>query len=650
MASVSYPYMGSTMSIADINEEGRKNYEEEQKRKLNSLFANNIDNAGNLSPAFYKQAAAAGLSPDRIAQAQKYYQGQVDMQADIISKESGMRGQGVDPLAAGRNTSNIDDDSTPAIGADIGKTPASSNSADTSETPWYEQSWDKIKSLFGSNTDNSGNDEANQQLAQYPTTPAQKSYGDMSMSERAQDKADFEKNYTGDPAVLDMAYAQHVNDIMKQNGDTTQAPQQANTPAQAPTQDESQFAHDAKGNVVTDNEGNPLLKADNTAKVDLGEGTVNGQAPMQAPPGPDNRTFWQRTEDTYQDPNKQAIQLPYKSDFSDVYDIANTKTADSVKMSQAAADSLGKLGKTPDQAGVASILGLAAGNVPKPRAHYTADGNFDLEATKADQNGYLPKVNENVLKARDAIVTGNTQALGEIIGQKNYDQMIKEYNQIKKPQADREAALYGLKADVFNNLQKKGFVVDEQNAGEVQKAAADVEETKGTIKTANQLIRDIKKNPNMNKDLLNTRANTVILKILASEKAGTEGAQDQILATMGAPLSTRQQIAQMKAVGNFEGAQNATAQLLQGWATKNGPVQYANLLSETVQALKDNGAAVQRARSYQRDPDNYHPYDSGAEAEARQVMNKGKTGKTGSAKAPARSGWYKDADGVMRKH
>lgn len=623
MAGVSYPYMGSTMSIADINEEGRKNYEEDQKRKLNSVFARNIDNAGNLSPAFYKQAASLGLSPDKIAQAQKYYQSQVDMQADIISKESGMRGQGVEPLAAGRNTSNIDDDSTPAIGADIGKTPASGNSADTSETPWYQQSWDKIKSLFGGNSDNTGNDDANQQLDQYPTTPAQKSYGDMSMSERAQDKADFEKNYSGDPAVLDIAYAQHVNDIMKQNGDTTQAPQTANTPAQAPTQDESQFAHDAKGNVVTDNEGNPLLKADNTANVDLGAGTVNGQAPMQAPPGPDNRTFWQRTEDTYQDPNKQAIQLPYKADFSDVYDIANTKTADSVKMSQAAADSLGKLGKTPDQAGVASILGLAAGNVPKPRAHYTADGQFDLEATKADQNGYLAKVNDNVLKARDAIVSGNTQALGEIIGQKNYDQMIKKYKQIEVPAANRAATDFAQTQAQIGILSKKGYSgVNSSNAADVQAVDKEVQVTKGMLKAADSLISDIKKNPTMDSDEIGARYAPILSKMFATEGANTEKATEGIAGPLGLRPSIRQAISNNESLD----PRIVTAAITR-YIAKNGNVKFANLLQDNMNVIRTTGTAKSHAASYGNDD----PFSSGAEKEAKAKMAQAKAAATSSA-------------------
>ena len=75
----------------------------EKKRKLDELFAKHTDAAGNLSPAFLKDATAAGLGRAEIEQYAQYQGGQKAQGVTDAQNNMMLRALGYEPQAQGRN-------------------------------------------------------------------------------------------------------------------------------------------------------------------------------------------------------------------------------------------------------------------------------------------------------------------------------------------------------------------------------------------------------------------------------------------------------------------------------------------------------------------------------------------------------------------
>ena len=101
----------------------------------------------------------------------------------------------------------------------------------------------------------------------------------------------------------------------------------------------------------------------------------------------------------------------------------------------------------------------------------------------------------------------------------------------------------------------------------------------------------------MSKDELSTRTNTFLLRMLSSDGAGTEGAGDMILGSLGAPKSIRQQWAEAK-IGGVKELPSTVANFLRTALTKNKPTDFANLLDDQAKGLIKYGAAGRAAKAH----------------------------------------------------
>jgi len=304
---------------------------------------------------------------------------------------------------------------------------------------------------------------------------------------------------------------------------------------------------------------------------------------------PDRRSILERLADSGSGqpttPNTNS-----SSDNSNIFDYSKVVKTGNLNLKAGIDATLAKLGKTPGQVGVNEILDLAAKGVPVPMPQMK-DGEVDsLGYTQAVQD-YYAKVNAAKTAAAQALASGNDTALAEILTQK-------KYTNIEQPQAKRQAKVFSQEQNTVAQLQAKGYKgVNPSNAAEYQKVDTDLENAKSIISGIHDLTSDIRKDPKMDKDELGTRTSTFLLRTLSLEGAGTEGAADLVMASLGIPQSTRQQFAQLKTAGVSELPGNFVA-IVKSAITKNKPKQFAKLLDDIAKGIITNGAAGAAAKAH----------------------------------------------------
>lgn len=305
---------------------------------------------------------------------------------------------------------------------------------------------------------------------------------------------------------------------------------------------------------------------------------------------PDRRSILERLADS----GSGTPTIPGATDSSvkneSIFNYKNVVARGGLNLKSGLDATLTKFGKTTDQNGVDELLDQAALGVTPPTPQ-TKDGKLDPFATATTVAEYNAKVIAAKTAMAKALADGNTTAVGEILAQS-------KYRNIEQPEAARAAKLYGEGQLTVQQLAAKGYKgVNPSNAAEYQKVDTDLEVAKGIIDGVHDLTSDIRSNPRMSKDELSTRTNTFLLRMLDSDGAGTEGAGDMILGSLGAPKSIRQQWAEAK-IGGVKELPSTVANFLRTALTKNKPTDFANLLDDQAKGLVKYGAAGRAAKAH----------------------------------------------------
>jgi hypothetical protein len=212
-------------------------YDQTQKVLLNNLFSKHVDERGNLNEqGFYKDASAAGLSPEQISTAMNYALAQKQNDLGQVQTNQMLGLYGADPNAGGRNGATIGAPVKPPIQM-IPNPDAQTTGTQGTQPP--QQNANTQSSRNGSSAGSTGTGTTNQSaapvnplVAAAPVTPdpsatsatAQpspnpiNSFGDFYAQLKAQ----------SDAAKQKLGLNQPTDSVMNANG-TTQAP----TPAPA---------------------------------------------------------------------------------------------------------------------------------------------------------------------------------------------------------------------------------------------------------------------------------------------------------------------------------------------------------------------------------------------------------------------------------
>lgn len=286
MALINWNWTSPDMAantVKTINDAANTNYEESRKRTWNAIQAAHLDPHGNITPGLGRDIAESGLGFDQALQSSDYYTKQQQAPVANAAAWMGQQQLGVNPYYSKRPG-----------GSDIPEPTQPATDAPKPRSGWADKWLQPIKTPAEPGFASVGAGGGKIPLSTIPSV-AYDSNGDVvgqAGGVQSQAPAPMQLDLDGRaqpvPAPIqiltDKDAIQQDNDQFLQTDDAqTNAkvvvPVGINQGGSAPAA-QDQYAHDKDGSIMTNANGEPLLKADNSAPVDLGAGGLTAHAPV----------------------------------------------------------------------------------------------------------------------------------------------------------------------------------------------------------------------------------------------------------------------------------------------------------------------------------------------------------------------------------